>query len=210
MDSPNYILSTLILIFFSVYILSFNSLKQTFYLIIKAIYSYKANLAVDERVVSIRERNILVLLSIFSLITFATPILSDFLNTPYLNTLLIITLSISIYAFFKKLMYLFLIWLSNKSTLFKIVESLFLNHIIILTSIITIITITQLWINFLENTTHIKTLAVCILAFYTIYFTRTLITFISHRFSLLFYILYLCIVEIIPIALLIKFFLGHI
>ena len=149
MDSPNYILSTLILIFFSVYILSFNSLKQTFYLIIKAIYSYKANLAVDERVVSIRERNILVLLSMFSLITFATPILSDFLKTPYLNTLLIITLSISIYALFKKIMYLFLIWLSNKSSLFKIVESLFLNHIIILTSIITIVTIIQLWINFL-------------------------------------------------------------
>ncbi len=210
MDAPNYILSSLILIFFAINIVLYNSLKHTIALIGSAIFSYKANLIIDERVVSIRERNILALLSTFAVIIFITPILCNFYNLEYTKTLLYVILGLTIFSIFKRLSYSYIKWLSNNNSLFNSIESLFLNHFIIATFLSILLSIEFLSINFFGVNTTFKILIFCNISIFILFISRSLITFISHHFSLLFYILYLCILEIIPIALLIKIFLGHI
>lgn len=212
-ESNDYIVSGFTLLFFILLLLFFREVLSTVPNIIGSTFKLKAQRALEERLSSVNPRDITTLigalfLTLFIVITFG----NYFEKSTEIPSYTLIPASLGVmvsYWIFKSLALKFSGWLAKRKQPFLLIGKIGYNHLI-LASIVTIpVIIIPIFTPHFNEVLLLKVLSICYLLIFTLYFIRVYQILISYHFSHFFYILYLCTVEILPIALFINFLLSH-
>ncbi len=211
--SHNIFTSSFILLFFILIAVFFSDIKATTSYLIKNIFKFKPQIALEEKLSSVNRRNRTFLISIVFLALFFTLSFGDYftektgLKEYYLPLTLIAV--VIVYWIFKSIALRFTGWLTNDKQTFSLVAKIGYNHLIMAS----FLTLPVVIIPFFTTTEYepilFKYLLYSYLTVYTIYLARVYQTIIYSRFSHVFYILYLCSAEILPMALLTNFILSY-
>lgn len=212
-ENSNHFTSGFALLFLILLFLFFREILFTVPNIIRNTFNLKGQKALEERLSSVNQRDITALmgalfLTLFIVITFE----NYFEESTGIQSFLLIPASFGViigYWVFKSLMLRFAGWLSKAKQPFLLIGKLGYNHLI-LAAIATIpVILIPIFTTEFNEALLLKMLIYCYLALFVLYFIRVYQILISYHFSHFFYILYLCTVEILPIALFINFLLSH-
>lgn len=212
-ENSNHFTSGFALLFLILLFLFFREILFTVPNIIRNTFNLKGQKALEERLSSVNQRDITALmgalfLTLFIVITFG----NYFEESTGIQSFLLIPASFGVivgYWVFKSLMLRFAGWLSKAKQPFLLIGKLGYNHLI-LAAIATIpVILIPIFTTEFNEALLLKMLIYCYLALFVLYFIRVYQILISYHFSHFFYILYLCTVEILPIALFINFLLSH-
>lgn len=212
-NTQNYILSGSIMLSIIVIILFYREILNTIPTVLKNTFNYRAQKAIEEKLSSVNQRNITALISALFLTFFTTLTFGNyFKDTTGAPIYLLIPLSFGFmigYWILKTLLLRFSGWVLRVHYPFWLIGKIGYNHLI-LSSIITIpVIIVPIFIAGFDEILLVKILIVCYLALFVLYLIRVYQIIISYHFSHFFYILYLCTVEILPIALFTNFLLSY-
>ncbi len=108
----------------------------------------------------------------------------------------------------RKLIFRLTSWLTQDKHTFSEIERISYNYFILGTSFSFIMIIYKLTTGYMTLEYMLNTLSIVFLATYIMYIFRTFEVIRSHRFSIVFYILYLCTVEILPLSILTNLILA--
>ncbi|MFA6769775.1 MAG: DUF4271 domain-containing protein [Bacteroidales bacterium] len=212
-NPEEHIISGFILLFLVLLLLFFREVIATVPNIIKNCFNFRAQRVIEEKLAFVNTRNIATLiaalfLTLFIVLTFG----SYFKASTGIEEYMLIPASFGImtsYWIFKSLLLKFAGWVSKVKYPFWLIGKFGYNHLI-LASIFTIpVIIVPIFISSFNEALLIKLLIISYLAIFILYSIRVYQIIISYHFSLFFYILYICTVEILPIALLTNFLLSY-
>jgi hypothetical protein len=212
-EGGDYFISGLILGFFILLVIFSRELLNTVPTIVKTILSHKNHIRAENILSFSSQRNTSAILSALFFPIFITISLGDYLGMiagiPSYFVVLGITAFMVGYWVFKTIVLRFLGWLTKIKQPFNYIGKIGYNHLIIsLISSIPAVIFHIFWPD-IEEIYLIKLLIYSIISIYLLYQIRIYQTIISYRFSHFFYILYLCGVEILPLALLTNFLLSY-
>lgn len=211
--NENIFSSSFILLFFILIAIFFRDIQATTYFLIQNIFKFKSQIALEEKLSSVTQRNRTFLISIVFLALFFTLTFGDYFTKKtglreYYVPLILIAVVLT-YWIFKSVVLRFTGWLTNDKQTFSLVAKIGYNHLIMAS----FLTLPVVIIPFFTTTEYepflFKYLLYSYLAVYLIYLARVYQTIIHSHFSHVFYILYLCSVEILPMALLTNFILSY-
>lgn len=211
-DLQNNLMSGIIFAFFIALIIFSREILVITPAITKTLFSYKNHIKLEEKLGLTNQRNIVAMLSVFYipliilLIAGKTIEAETGMFKPYFYLASVgVLLS---YWILKKTMFGLISWITREKNAFYMIEKFSYNHIILLSLLSFVIFIVLL----ADPSISEQTLFMCLLAIalfvYSIYLIRTCQIIIKHSFSIIFYILYLCAVELLPISLFINFILS--
>jgi len=207
------ILSTLVLAFFIIMVIFSREIINVLPAAINSLFSLKNHYKLEEKLALSGQRNVVTAISALYF-----PVLLTLMNSEYIfdsfNLLPQYFLILSILSLFviwlvRKGIFDLLSWLTKDKNTFKLIERIGYNHMII--SVVFSLPAILLRF-FLPETDPSFILNVLIFSFlfvYLFYIIRSYQIIISHRYSHFFYILYLCSIELLPIALLSNFILSY-
>lgn len=212
-ENSNHFTSGFALLFLILIFLFFRELLFTVPNIIRNTFNLKGQRALEERLSAVNQRNITALMGALFLTLFIVITFGNYLEeSTGIQSFLLIPASFGVivgYWIFKSLMLRFAGWLSKAKQPFLLIGKLGYNHLI-LAAIATIpVILIPIFTTEFNEILLLKILMYCYLALFALYFIRVYQILISYHFSQFFYILYLCTVEILPIALFINFLLSH-
>jgi hypothetical protein len=211
-DGSNYANSGIVLGFFILIILFIKELTIITPVILKTLFSYKNHVKLEQKLSDSNQRNIAAILSALFYPVFAVLLLGDFfsdnMGLPWYFVFGAILGFIFIYWIYKSTALKFVGWITKVKQPFALIGKMGYNHLII--SVIFSIpgVIVSLFFSEMKEIIFISVLTCSALFASLLYLVRTYQSIISYRFSHFFYILYLCIVEILPLALLTNFLLS--
>ncbi len=206
------IISGIFLAFFVVLIISSKEILNVYPTVIKSFFTLKNHVKLEERLAISNQRDIvagvmLLYYPILITLTFSDLIVKKHNIIPELYLLIVFVGLISLWLVRKGLFKL-LSWLMSEKNAFHFIEKISYNYLI--SSVI--ITFPAAMIGFfwpeISDETIVNILLYCSLFVYFIYLTKTWQIIISRRLSLFFYILYLCTLEFLPIALIVNLILS--
>ncbi|PKO99524.1 MAG: hypothetical protein CVU13_05455 [Bacteroidetes bacterium HGW-Bacteroidetes-8] len=211
-ESSEYFVSGLILAFFILLILFSREILITIPNIIKTIFSFKNHQRLEQKLSISYQRNVTAALSALYYPVVFTLLLGEYIGynagiSGYLIFAGIVALFLA-YWIFKTIILRFLGWVTKFNQPFNLIGKMGYNHLIISVIFSFPALIVSLFFPDMKEIILVSLLSVCLLFIYLIYLTRTYQAIISYRFSHFFYILYLCIVELLPLALLTNFLLS--
>ncbi len=212
-DSGDYFIPGLILGFFILITLFSRELFNTLPTILKSIFSFKNHIRAEDKLSFSYQRNITALLSAIFFPVFITIALGDYIGLeagiPDHYILIGLSSFMTGYWFFRTITLSFLGWVTKIKQPFKYIGKIGYNHLIIsMIFAIPALVFHILWPD-IKEIFLVKILSYSIIATFIMYQVRIYQTIISYRFSHFFYILYLCGVEILPLALLTNFLLSN-
>jgi len=205
--------SALIMMFFIIVILFFREILTTTPSIVKSIFSHKENLRIEEKLVSSTQRDITAVIAALFFPVFLTITVGERISgysgiADWMQFLIAIGFVMAFWIV-KSLILKFLGWITKNKQTFILVGKIGYNHLIMAAIFSTPIFLTRFFIPELNFLLFYKMLIYCALFFYLLYLVRVYQTIILNRFSHIFYILYLCSVEFLPIALFTNFLLSY-
>ena len=211
-DSSEYFVSGLILAFFILLIIFSREILITIPNIIKTIFSFKNHQRLEQKLSISYQRNVTAALSALYYPVVFTLLLGEYIDynagiPGYLIFAGIAALFLA-YWIFKTVTLRFLGWVTKSNQPFTLIGKMGYNHLIISVIFSFPALIVSLFFPDMKEIILVSMLTVCLLFLYLIYLARTYQAIISYRFSHFFYILYLCIVELLPLALLTNFLLS--
>ncbi len=211
-DDSNFANSGIILGFFILFILFSREVIIIFPTILKSIFSYKNHIRLEQKLSDSNQRNIAAIISALFYPVFAILLLGDFIeeNTGmawYIIFGAILGFIIA-YWIFKATILRFIGWVTKVKQPFTLIGKMGYNHLIISFIFSIPAVFVSLFFSEMKEIIFISILIFSVLFSYLLYLVRTYQAIISYRFSQFFYILYLCIVEILPFALLTNFLLS--
>lgn len=209
----SYLDSSLIILFLIITLYFFREILSTLPLIFKSLLSHKENVRLEEKLSASTQRNITALIAALFFPIFLTITIGDTVSAysgipSWLQFVFALGLVI-VYWIFKSLILIFLGWVTKNKQTFNLIGKIGYNHLIMAVIFSTPILISRFFIPEIEFSLFYKILIYCIVSIYMLYLIRVYQTIISNRFSHIFYILYLCTVELLPIALLANFLLSY-
>lgn len=209
----NYLDSSLILFFIIITLYFFREILNTLPSIFKTLLSHKEHLRLEEKLSASTQRNITALIAalffpIFLTITIGETV-SAYSGIPRWLQFVFSLGVVILYWIFKSIILIFLGWVTKKKQTFNLVGKIGYNHLIMAAIFSTPILLSQFFIPEIEFSLFYKMLIYCIILTYTLYLIRVYQTIIINRFSHIFYILYLCTAELLPIALFANFLLSY-
>ena len=211
-NSSEFFVSGVILAFFILLIIFSREILITIPNIFKTIFSFKNHQRLEQKLSISNQRNITATLSALYFPVILTLVLGEFIdNSVGIPGYLIfagITALFLAYWIFKTITLRFLGWVTKFNQPFNLIGKMGYNHLIISVIFSFPALIISLFFPDIKEIILISLLTVCVLFLYLIYLIRTYQAIISYRFSHFFYILYLCIIELLPLALLTNFLLS--
>lgn len=213
MQEQSFLDSALIMIFTLLTIYFFREILVTLPSIIKSLVSYKEHVRIEEKLSAAKQRDVTALMAAIYFPVFLTITLGDniagYSGIQEWIQFLAATGFVLVYWIFKSFILSFLGWVTKNKQTFGLVGKIGYNHLIMAAIFSTPILLSRFFIPDIEFSLFSKLLTYCILAIYALYLIRVYQAIISNRFSHIFYILYLCSVEFLPIALFINFLLSY-
>ncbi len=208
-----YLYSALILSLFILFVLFSREVSGTLPGILRSIVRYRENLKIEEKLSISNQRNITVLFTVVFIPVYIVVTTGQYFEettgtTPFLQIVYIFSIIFS-YWLFKNIILAFLGWLTKNRQLFSTIGKIGYNHLIMGVFFAIPLLLTKFFIVKDDPEIFIKLLLLCALSIYLLFLIRVYQTFILHRFSQVFNILYLCTVELLPIALFINFLLSN-
>jgi len=211
-NTNGYIVSGFVLLFLIFLLLFFREILATVPNVIKNTFNFRAQKALEEKLSSVNQRNITALIGALSLTLFIVLTFGDyFKESTGTESYMLIPMSLGImggYWVFKSIMLIFTRWISKVKTPFKLIGKIGYNHLILASTFTIPIIIIPIFIVGFDELLLLKLLTICYLILFLLYLIRVYQIIISYHFSHFFYILYLCTVEILPIALFTNFLLS--
>ncbi|PKO96140.1 MAG: hypothetical protein CVU12_06835 [Bacteroidetes bacterium HGW-Bacteroidetes-7] len=209
----SYLDSSLIVFFIIITLFFFKEILNTLPTILKSVFSHKEHVWIEERLSASTQRNITALIAAIFFPIFLTITIGDTVSAysgipSWLQFVFALGLVI-VYWIFKSLVLIFLGWVTKNKQTFNLIGKIGYNHLIMAVIFSTPLLISRFFIPEIEFSLFYKILIYCIVSIYMLYLIRVYQTIISNRFSHIFYILYLCTVELLPIALLANFLLSY-
>ncbi|MEN6618454.1 MAG: DUF4271 domain-containing protein [Rikenellaceae bacterium] len=209
----NDILSSLILAFFILLVLFSREIINVFPAVMNSLLKLKNHFKLEDKLALSAQRNVVTVIAALYF-----PVLVTLMNRGYIiakyqllpNYFLLISLAV-IFGFWllRKGLYGILSWLTKDNITFKLIEKIGYNHLII--SVIfsfPAILLRFIWPE-ISDTIILNVLIFSLLLVFIFYIIRGYQIIISHHYSHFFYILYLCGVELLPVALLSNFILSY-
>ena len=208
-----YFKSGVTLVYLILLLLFFKTLATTLTTILKGFFNLKVQLSIEDRLADTRQRNTTALISVFTIAIVFIYTFDNYLwakhgikeHSVFLGILLFFTG----FWIFKTIVLRFTGWITKSPTPFNLIGKIGYNHLIFASILTLPLLLLHLVINSNDITILFYYLLICYLLIYLIYLSRVRQTIISHHFSHVFYILYLCTAEILPVALLINFILSN-
>lgn len=206
------IISGIFLAFFVLLIISSKEILNVYPAVLKSFFTLKNHVKLEERLAISNQRDIvagvvLLYYPILVTLTFGDLIVKKYNIIPELY-LLIVFIGLTGLWLVRKGLFKLLSWLMREKNAFRFIEKISYNYLI--SSVI--ITFPAAMIGFfwpeISDGTIVNILLYCCLFVYFIYLTKTWQIIISRRLSLFFYILYLCTLEFLPIALIVNLILS--
>ena len=211
-DGSNFANSGIILGFFILIILFIKELTIITPVILKTIFSFKNHVKLEQKLSDSTQRNIAAILSALFYPVFAILLLGEFFseNTglPWYIVFGGVLGFITVYWIYKSSALRFVGWITKVKQPFALIGKMGYNHLIISVFFSIPAIIVSLFFPEMKEIIFVSILAFSVLFSTLLYLVRTYQSIISYRFSHFFYILYLCIVEILPLALLTNFLLS--
>lgn len=211
-DSSEFFVSGLILLFSILLILFSREILITIPNIFKTIFSFKNHQKLEHKLSISYQRNVTAALSAFYYPVIFTLLMGEFIdqNVGIEGYLIFagITALFFVYWVFKTITLRFLGWVTKTNQPFNLIGKMGYNHLIISVIFSFPALIVSFFFPDMKEIIFASILIVCLLFLYLVYMVRTYQAIISYRFSHFFYILYLCIVELLPLALLTNFLLS--
>lgn len=211
-NSPNLLLSGIILTFLIILIIFSRELISALPAVFKSIFSLKNHYKLEERLSLSNMRNIVFVISLIYFPVIITIMADNFISSefgiypPFF--LILFFLSLIAIGVAKKLIFKLLSWLNRDKYTFASLEKTGFNHVIVAAIVTFPSLMAKLFNPELTEETLIYAMAFSILPIYILYIFRSYQIIIGNRFSPFFYILYLCGAEILPIVLLAHFILS--
>ncbi|MDD3034816.1 MAG: DUF4271 domain-containing protein [Bacteroidales bacterium] len=206
------IISGIFLAFFVLLIISSKEIFNVYPAVIKSFFTLKNHVKLEERLAISNQRDIvagvvLIYYPLLITLTFSDVIVKKYNIVPELY-LLIIFIGLTTLWLVRKGLFKLLSWLMSEKNAFRFIQKISYNYFI--SSVI--ITFPAAMIGFfwpeISDEIIANILLYCCLFVYFIYLTKTWQIIISRRLSLFFYILYLCTLEFLPIALIVNLILS--
>jgi flagellar biosynthesis protein FlhB len=209
----SYLESSLILLFIIITLFFFREILNTIPSIFKSLLSHKEHVRLEEKLSASTQRNITALIAALFFPIFLTITIGDTVSAysgipGWLQFVFGLGLVIA-YWVFKSLVLKFLGWITKNKHIFNLIGKIGYNHLIMAAIFSTPILLSRFFIPELEFSLFYKLLIYCIVLIYVLYLIRVYQTIIINRFSHIFYIVYLCSVELLPIALFANFLLSY-
>ncbi|MCK9628237.1 MAG: DUF4271 domain-containing protein [Bacteroidales bacterium] len=206
------IISGIFLAFFVLLIISSKEILNVYPAVIKSFFKLKNHIKLEERLAISNQRDIvagvvLLYYPILITLTFDDLIIKKYNIIPELY-LVIIFVALTCLWLVRKGLFNLLSWLMREKNAFRFIEKISYNYLISSVIITFPAAMTGFFWPGISDDTIVKTLLYCSLFVYFIYLTKTWQIIISRRFSLFFYILYLCTLEFLPIALIVNLILS--
>lgn len=209
----DYFISSLMLLFFILTAIFSRELVITFPNIFKSLFSFKKQVKWESKLSESNQRNIAALLAAIYFPLFIAFSFGDYFDTQYgierfflLAASAIIILS---YWIFKSIILRFLGWITKSKVTFILVGKIGYNHLILSVFMSFPFFLIPLFKTQADYDSLLKWLSICILSAYVLFLIKGYKAIISSHFSHFFYILYLCTVELLPIALMTHFLLSY-
>lgn len=211
-DTEEIIMSAIFLTYLIVLVILSKEILRVVPVIIKSMFSLKNHIKTEEKLGVSSQRNIIAAVStlFFPLLLIIT-VKQSIMEIPGISPpIFFAACSIVILGlwFIRKILLTTTAWITKEKSAFAMVEKISYNHIILLASISFLIVIAIIVEPSITQQTRIKTLIITSLLVFILYLIRTFQIIRNHHFSILFYILYLCAVELLPIALIVNFILS--
>lgn len=208
-----YVVSGFVLLFFVLLLLFFREVVATIPNIVKNSFNFRAQRVQEEKLSAVNQRNITALIgalfiTLFVVLTFG----NYFKKSTGAENYMLIPLSLGImasYWVFKSLMLKFVGWVSKVRHPFWLIGKIGYNHLILAATFTIPVIIVPIFITQFNEIFLLKFLAISYIAVFFLYLIRVYQIITSYHFSHFFYILYLCTVEILPIALFTNFLLSY-
>ncbi|MFA5848536.1 MAG: DUF4271 domain-containing protein [Bacteroidales bacterium] len=207
------ILSLLVLAFFIIMVIFSREIINVFPATLSSLFKLKNHFKLEDKLAQSGQRSVVAVISALYF-----PVLITLLNNNYiLDTfqllpqyfLLLSILCLITLWLVRKGIYDLLSWLTKDKNTFKLIERIGYNHVIISV----IFSLPAILLKFfwpeIDASTILIVLIFSVLFVFLIYLVRGYQIIISHRYSHFFYILYLCSIELLPIALISNFILSY-
>ncbi|MFA6335297.1 MAG: DUF4271 domain-containing protein [Bacteroidales bacterium] len=207
------ILSALILAFFVLLVFFSREVINVLPAVLKSLFKLKNHFKLEDKLALSNQRDVVTIIAALYFPVLITLMSGDYLIGKYqilpLSYLLISLGFIFAYWLLRKTLYNILSWVTKDKITFKLVEKIGYNHLIISV----IFSFPSILINFIwpgiSDYIIINILVISLLFVYVFYIIRGYQIIIAHRYSHFFYILYLCAVELLPVALIVNFILSY-
>lgn len=204
-------ISVLVFVFFLILVVFTRELTMLIRPILSSFFSYKENIKLDERKGLTLQRNIIALLGVLFLpisilIIFGARI-SKYFNITVFEFYGYVTSGLLTIWIIRKLIFKYTSWLSSEKTAFKTIEKISYNYFLNYTFILFVVLFIFSFLGILNTNFSLGFLKLITLFVYIVYNYRAYQVLKNHHFSFIFYILYLCAVEILPISLFTKLIL---
>ena len=211
-DSYAFLVSGLILSFFILLILFSREILITIPNILKTLFNFKNHQRLENKLSISYQRNVTAILSALYYPVIFTLLLGDFIDMNAGIPGYLIFAGVSgfflAYWIFKTVILRFLGWVTKVNQPFNLIGKIGYNHLIISVFFSFPALIVSFFFPDMREMILVSILTVCLLLLYLVYLVRTYQAITSYRFSHFFYILYLCIIELLPLALLTNFLLS--
>ncbi len=205
-DLEKNIISGIVFVYFIILIFFIRQIVTVFYPLISTVWNYKNNKKIEEKSGLSYKRSIAAWLSaIYIPVVIAATSGSELKSIygifiPYL--IAIILAGIIAIWIIRKTIFQFVAWLTKDKVTFKEVEKISFNYFIIGTFVSFLLLIIKLINVDITSSGMINSFFIIFSVSYIHYIFRTFQVITSHHFSIVFYILYLCTVEILPLSIL--------
>lgn len=205
-DLEKNIISGIVFVYFIVLIFFIRQIVPVFYPLISTIWSYKNNVKIEEKTGLSYKRNVtawlaLIFIPIVITATSGSELKSIYgLFTPYI--IAIILAGIIAVWIIRGIIFQFVSWLTKDKITFKAIEKISYNYFIIGSILVFLLLIIRLISGDITSDGMINSFLKVFVFSYLLYIFRTFQVIRSHHFSIVFYILYLCAVEILPLSIL--------
>lgn len=211
--SSDYVLSAIILTFFILLVIFSREVRKVLPATLNSLFKLSNHLKLENKLSLSNQRDIVTVIAALYFPIFITLLNSDrLIDNSQLQPKYFLLLSLAFIAGFwllRKSLYSTLSWLTKDKNTFKLIEKIGYNHLII--SVIfsfPIILLTFIWPQ-ISDVFVFNVLICSTLFIFAVNLYRGYQIIISHRYSHFFYILYLCGIELLPIALLLNFILSY-
>lgn len=207
------ILSALILAFFILLVFFSREIIDIIPALLKSLFKLSNHAKLENKLALSKQRDVVTIVAALYFPVLVTLMFGDYLINKYeippLHYMLI-----SIGCLFgiwlaRKTVFNLLSWIANDKNTFRMIEKIGHNHLIISV----IFSFPAILANFIwpdiPAPVAINILTACCLFVYVFYLIRGYQIIISHHYSHFFYILYLCAVELLPVALIVNFILSY-
>jgi hypothetical protein len=207
------VLSTLVLAFFIIMVIFSREIINVIPAVLSSLFKLKNHFKLEDKLALSGQRTVVTIISALYF-----PVLLTLMNSDYILDsfqllpqyfLLLCILTLFTLWLVRKGIYDLLSWLTKDKNTFRLIERIGYNHMIISV----IFSLPAIFLSFfwpeIDPSTVLIVLISSVLFVFLIYLIRGYQIIISHHYSHFFYILYLCSIELLPIALISNFILSY-